>query len=551
MKFMIFALVPFLVFPRPCFSRDKAGNGGDAVVCRDANKKIISTELLDYYEGRVLRDMTFDLGAQTLSYQDKLELAMTRLERISPLRAALYRADIASFISNTKFLSGNTLVPIPDAEPISYPDGCAIEQLAVQKTPEFPGDKLFTIDQDLWDQLSSDSRAGLILHEIIYKEALTYGHENSVYVRYLNSLLASPSGIGQIQTQKQVYDLMLLIHFSVTDFYGVRFALSGEPGSAEGLAFDTDRLNETHFTPAGHFLSGSTVAFPGVDSVTLQSQKMTVDDLVSFFEDGSIAELHFLGKFVNHPGGGIFLKNVAFYPDGKMKIGNRDPFPHPMSHIELLGDISYNENGVITSASLGPQPISGKNFRIVPFQEVDDVEFYPSGYPKTLQANLNEGSSLSVSGQKISLVGVSAIGECALRFTSGGFLVHTCVNDGYIVPIQAHSVEGLPDSTLDLREDGGVSQYVPYFEVELSVGGQSVEFEGGTFMLDGNEIYTTVTFFNQPGDVVESGYIGTEVTLPLVSGGSRLFRQGDQLFFNRQGLVDHFVPSHQTSPSAQ
>ena len=39
--------------------------------------------------------------------------------------------------------------------------------------------------------MNNDSKAGLILHEIIYRDALARGHENSIHVRYLTGLITS------------------------------------------------------------------------------------------------------------------------------------------------------------------------------------------------------------------------------------------------------------------------------------------------------------------------------------------------------------------------
>src|SRR5205085_1885391 len=49
----------------------------------------------------------------------------------------------------------------------------------------------YTINKDLWDRMNTNNRAGLILHEIIYKEALRDGQHDSVKARYFNAYLSS------------------------------------------------------------------------------------------------------------------------------------------------------------------------------------------------------------------------------------------------------------------------------------------------------------------------------------------------------------------------
>jgi hypothetical protein len=61
----------------------------------------------------------------------------------------------------------------------------------VQKHSVLPEVKRFSIQRQLWAQLSHDDRAGLVLHEIIYREAIEKGHKDSRMARYLNALVGS------------------------------------------------------------------------------------------------------------------------------------------------------------------------------------------------------------------------------------------------------------------------------------------------------------------------------------------------------------------------
>ena len=66
------------------------GNGGENIVCRDPQGKITSIELLDIYEGRILRGMTADLGPQGLNTEQRISYVLNRLKKINPSRAELY-----------------------------------------------------------------------------------------------------------------------------------------------------------------------------------------------------------------------------------------------------------------------------------------------------------------------------------------------------------------------------------------------------------------------------------------------------------------------------
>ncbi len=171
-----------------------AGNGGDAVVCRDAGGVINRIELLDYYEARA-RGIAIEVGTPGSSLISRVETVIARLAPYSPETAVEYRKRAASFMSNTNFIHGHDLIDIPDSDGGSVPVGCKLEQIAVQRTGELlPGDKLYTIDGDLWDVLPIEDQAGLILHEIIYGDSIATVGLNDAQprgVRNLNGILAS------------------------------------------------------------------------------------------------------------------------------------------------------------------------------------------------------------------------------------------------------------------------------------------------------------------------------------------------------------------------
>lgn len=211
------------------------GNGGDAVVC-PGDKGRSQVEFFDLYEGRSLAEQLPKLDAAS-SLEGKLEIAIQRLERLSPLRAALYRAQARSFFTETRFLRGQTLVDVPDSFEVALPTGCHLEQLAIQREPLSVGDPRYVVNGDLWDLLDVDSRAALVLHEIIYREAVTYYHLDSKRVRYFNRLLLSDGLTGLRRQDEWMNFLGRTMRFLRTDAGGVwiRLATCGqEVTDAEG-----------------------------------------------------------------------------------------------------------------------------------------------------------------------------------------------------------------------------------------------------------------------------------------------------------------------------
>ncbi len=190
-NFIIGCLITVGLAQPQAYAEDIRGNGGDLIVCRGSSNEIISTELLDQFEGRVQRNIQPALP-QGLSDPTAIALAVIdRLAVVDSHRQKMLKGFVRNFARDTAFLSGITLVDIPDSAHIVLPRGCTLEQFAIRKDPEFPGDKLFTVNNDLWEASSPEVKASLILHEAIYAEAIAMGQINSINTRYYNSLLTS------------------------------------------------------------------------------------------------------------------------------------------------------------------------------------------------------------------------------------------------------------------------------------------------------------------------------------------------------------------------
>lgn len=189
----VIKFLPVLLFAAMPFTHAgiDVGNGGDAVVCRDASGKM-SAEMLDVYEARTQRNTPLDLGASELSVEEKLELAFTRMDRLDADRAKLYREGAAQFTTEAVFLREITLIDVPDSNHIVIPNNCTIEQIIVQKAPEFPEDKRFTVNKDIWNLLDNDNKVAAIIHEVVYREAIEeWRQTQSRRTRYFTGLILS------------------------------------------------------------------------------------------------------------------------------------------------------------------------------------------------------------------------------------------------------------------------------------------------------------------------------------------------------------------------
>lgn len=191
-------LLPLLLLVAPAWSSKIIGNGGDVVVC--PNEPRVS--LLDFVESRVLRKKSIRL-AEPLgkTYLDKLAALITKVQGRFPLLAEELRTEIANFEDKSVREYGIELEDINDSYHKLRLPGCHVEQIANQSKPLFDDDPWFLIDAHLWDQLSEFDRAGLIVHEVLYRMGLRYGLEHSIGIRYLVALLFHEEIDGVSDTQ--------------------------------------------------------------------------------------------------------------------------------------------------------------------------------------------------------------------------------------------------------------------------------------------------------------------------------------------------------------
>ena len=168
------------------------GNGGGMVVCRDpSSHQINSAELLDYFEAREIRGINIDISSIPGTWKVKAQAIIDRLGLQSQLRNRIYSLWLQSFENESKFISGLEFNKISDSMDIGVPKGCEFEQAAIQIVPRFAEDNRYYINQDIWNALDENNKAGLVLHELIYREALSYGQTDSIGARYFNSFITS------------------------------------------------------------------------------------------------------------------------------------------------------------------------------------------------------------------------------------------------------------------------------------------------------------------------------------------------------------------------
>jgi hypothetical protein len=142
---------------------DSSG-GGNAVVCRNSEGQIISAEVLDLFEARVLFGRTL---VPTQSTAVDHARAMVEKLQAQNINAFLSFRDVyfEPVITKAKVLPpGLELTPINDSFPPAIPKGCKVEQLAA-----YQSDGGLYINGDIWPALDELNKAALYVHEAMYQ----------------------------------------------------------------------------------------------------------------------------------------------------------------------------------------------------------------------------------------------------------------------------------------------------------------------------------------------------------------------------------------------
>lgn len=212
-----FTLLLFIV-PLSCFAGGghTVGNGGVLLKCLEDDRV--------YYKSYDLAELSILTSEKPLysdkkNYLEKSYDIIGRLTKINPNRKALYESYVHSFLKEAHFLPRG--VRLDRTEDIAFglfPKNCEIVQAIVQKDLDLvvPG-KRFIIDVDIWDALDENTKAALVVHEVIYREALEpqNGHTHSIYTRKLNQLLHS-THFSEL-TLEGYHNFLYTNHFSTAD----------------------------------------------------------------------------------------------------------------------------------------------------------------------------------------------------------------------------------------------------------------------------------------------------------------------------------------------
>jgi hypothetical protein len=480
-----FALSAVLVSAQ-VYAGDKAGNGGNVVVCRDKAGQIGTIELLDFYEARVMRGFTIDTGAANLSADQKLDLLFARLATLAPAKAKRLRATVESFSAQARFIPGIHLVATPDSNHIIVPDGCDIEQVVNQKEPVFPEDRLFTVSKDLWDKLDAANLAGLVLHETFYHEALQNPDvSDSVAVRYFNGYLCSDS----------------FSELTVPALHKIESYVPFPTYEQDGVEVSHATLYPSNWIQVGNALPGSVILVTGQKPWPVMNQ---VD-----FYDGGIPT------------------HVAVSDVVDVQVGAMSWHIPPASPGNPAGDVSFAANGHVNQISAPVAfNISVGSFHLQTITTVNPssidlhfndagnlVQFAGLGTSNPVLIDGPEGLNINASGAIFNDQGIiQSASAFAFGLTAGSYLIK--ITPAFVPTVQAELSFNARGALLGFK----CSTQRP---VEI-VGSNSFEIQASEAKLDDQGL-------------LQSATLGVAKSLLTDTDDYRLFTENTTVYFDAQG----------------
>lgn len=220
---MKYIWIPLLFFSSIGFGGEVSSGGGHAIVCRNANGKILKSQVLDLFEaefrGQILRKPVGNLELEFLRYSKEI----FRLTGQGPAKDSDILSRLHKDLQKLYYFlpPGVRLKVVQDiGKTVPKPKDCEFEQVAVYRDDQ----NRIDINSEIWNSLSSLDQVALMAHENIYQEYRTSGDHTSENSRLLvgrlfaesplQSALAglpqelslcSAGFLGGLETQSQFY----------------------------------------------------------------------------------------------------------------------------------------------------------------------------------------------------------------------------------------------------------------------------------------------------------------------------------------------------------
>ena len=169
---------------------DEVQNGGDVIAC--PSYEVPFYKSLDLYEGEVV----YNLVPVATSSNDHIQIlnqVIDRIAKFDSVRAGLYRSYLKALHKEARMVPSSVFSDIRDEGFNTIPEGCELKQAAAQFRSYTPDGVKYIFNQALWNEMNARTRAGLVMHEFVYREGLLpkNNFKTSAKVRYFNAFVHS------------------------------------------------------------------------------------------------------------------------------------------------------------------------------------------------------------------------------------------------------------------------------------------------------------------------------------------------------------------------
>jgi hypothetical protein len=360
-------------------------HGGDAIVCEAANGTR-TVEVLDYFESSQTLGLTPSLGTSR-SYIERAKFALSRLRGLDLTAYTQYVKWVDQFDSEMQLADRSRIKNIDDSTELIKPNGKCVRnykiQFAVQLASPRDFDKRYIIDKALWEGADLTQKAGLVLHEIFYREAIngTPVPKTSNGVRYFNAVVSSSAGNGlsletyeNLLAQSGLLKSTIVSHTALIDgfryYYGtITYFSNGAVksgslyGSQKGLLKSNPSFGFKDivvFNENGTLLSGSPADPVNINGYNSTFERLTYDssEVLTYAHSNGNAKVNIRPNgFSSNTPVLVNVTGVAFYSTGEIK--------------EV---VPYGDVPILLAAQT--EPIGEASVSNVP------LEFYESGFIK-------------------------------------------------------------------------------------------------------------------------------------------------------------------------
>lgn len=322
------------------------GNGGFLMSCVEQSVLGAGVFSVDHIEGTYLHGLPAAAPMKLL--RDETEIVryvLGKLQAVNPTRARLYSQWLQELLSSREFVKDFVFLPLPDSSTTMIPEFCKQEQAAIFITSPVNNKLRFLFSQKLWEQASPLDRAYLLMHELIFREALLpeNNHVNSVAARYLNAwLFHSVENLNQ----EELVELLRSLHFSRGDYNGLSLRLFVRTPAGNGTGVRQAPL----------------IYFPNSKQIRIAP----LADTFSVRIGNEIFHRVCNDSFISEK----FPSFVEFYPSGQIKQmvfqaidGHVPPsytpaYPETQCSYQGRNKLEFNEAGELVKASTVPESLS-------------------------------------------------------------------------------------------------------------------------------------------------------------------------------------------------